>query len=207
MSAVTFPAEFRNVQAEYPIVFARTPPDGTLVPLALFGLKEKQNLYLQDGGWDALYIPMMTERVPFYIGNAPNGKVIHVDLDSPRISRTEGERAFQDDGSQTEFLNHISRLLGTLDDGLEGTKAFCDALVEHNLLEGFSIDINFRDGAQQQFAGFYTIQEERLAKLDGAAVARLHERGFLQSIYMVVASMNNFRALVNRANKLQLGMR
>ena len=205
MSAVTFPGEFRNVQAEYPIVFARMQ-DQSIVPLALFGLREKQNLFLKDGVWDALYIPLMVERIPFYIGAAPNGKVIHIDMDSPRISRSEGERVFKDDGGNTAYLDHVSSILGTLDEGLEGSKPFCDALVEHNLLEGFSIDITFRDGVKQQFGGFLTVQEERLANLDAAAVARLHQRGYLQAIYMVIASATNFRALIDRANKLQLGM-
>ena len=47
MYALTFPAEFRNVQAHYPIVFGKAP-DGTFTPLALFGFREKQNLFL-DG--------------------------------------------------------------------------------------------------------------------------------------------------------------
>ena len=38
---------------------------------------------------------MMVDRLPFLIGNGPNGKVIHIDLDSPRVSSTEGERLFR----------------------------------------------------------------------------------------------------------------
>ena len=76
------------------------------------------------------------------------------------------------------------------------------ALLEHNLLESFVIDIQFKDGAQHRFSGFYTIQEERLAKLDGAALGKLHERGYLQPIYMVIASFSNFRGLIERASRL-----
>src|SRR4051812_42054006 len=45
MGAPTFPGEFRNIQAHYPIVFHRTDA-GEFVPLALFGFREKQNLFL-----------------------------------------------------------------------------------------------------------------------------------------------------------------
>jgi hypothetical protein len=93
MYTLTFPAEFRNIQAHYPIVFGKAS-DGTFTPLALFGFREKQNLFLKDGKWDAQYIPLMIERNPFLIGNAPNGKVVHIDLESPRVSRTEGEAIF-----------------------------------------------------------------------------------------------------------------
>ena len=43
--ALTFPAEFRNIQAHYPIVFRKTA-DGALQPIALFGFEEGQNLFL-----------------------------------------------------------------------------------------------------------------------------------------------------------------
>ena len=97
MCALTFPAEFRNVQAHYPIVFAKAR-DGTFTPLALFGFREKQNLFLTPDGWDALYVPMMIERQPFLIGSSGTGKVVHIDLDSPRVSRTTGELLFLEHG-------------------------------------------------------------------------------------------------------------
>lgn len=206
MSALTFPAEFRNVQSHYPIVFAKWK-EGNIVPLALFGFREKQNLFLQGNTWDALYIPMMVERVPFLIGNGPNGKVIHIDLDSPRVSRSEGDRVFLEHGGNTEYLDHVTRMMGTLDEGLAATAPFVEALLEHNLLESFVLDIEFRDGAQHRFAGFQTIQEERLAKLDAEALGKLHARGYLQAIFMVVASLSNFRTLIERANKLNADAR
>jgi len=201
MYTLTFPAEFRNIQAHYPIVFGKSA-EGTFTPVALFGFREKQNLFLGDGKWDALYVPLMIERQPFLIGNAPNGKVVHVDLDSPRVSRTEGEAIFREHGGNTDYLERITGVLGSLHEGIESTPAFIAALLEHNLLESFVLDIQFNDGAQHRFAGFYTIQEERLAKLDAAALGRLHERGYLLPVFMVIASLSNFRALIERASRL-----
>jgi hypothetical protein len=206
MYTMTFPAEFRNVQAHYPIVFGKSQ-DGKFTPLALFGFREKQNLFLREGKWDASYLPMMLERVPFLIGNAPNGKVVHIDLDSPRVSRTEGEPIFLEQGGNTEFLERITGLLGMLHEGIESTPAFVQALLDHNLLESFVLDMQFNDGAQHRFGGFYTIQEERLGKLDATALGKLHERGFLLPIYMVIASFSNFRSLIERANKLNAAER
>ncbi len=201
MYAFTFPGEFRSVQAYYPIVFGKSA-DGSFSPLALFGFHEKQNLFLKEDGWDALYLPLILERGPFLIGKASNGKVIHLDLDSPRVTRGEGERVFLEHGGNSEYLEHISRVLGTLDEGIESTAPFMAALLEQDLLEPFTLDIQFQDGAQHRFAGFYTINEEKLNKLDGAALGKLHERGYLAAVYMVVASLANFRGLIERANKL-----
>lgn len=206
MYALTFPAEFRSIQAHYPIVFGKSA-DGNFTPLALFGFREKQNLFLREDRWDALYLPLMLERQPFLIGNGANGKVVHIDLDSARVSRTEGEAIFREHGGQTEYLDRITRVLGLLNDGVESTPAFIAALVEHNLLESFVLDMQFADGAQHRFAGFHTIQEDRLAKLDAATLGKLHERGYLLPIYMVIASLSNFRPMIDRAGRLDAAAR
>lgn len=207
MAVLTFPAEFRNVQAHYPIVFTKSK-EGDFVPLALFGFREKQNLFLGADGWDASYVPLMVERQPFLIGPAANDEpVIHIDLDSPRVSRTEGELVFLEHGGNTEFLNRVGSVLATIHQGMAATKPFIAALNEYDLLESFALDIKFRDGAEHRFTGFHTVQEDKLAKLDGTALGRLHEKGYLQAIFMVVASLSRFRDLIDRASKLNAGDR
>ena len=200
MAMLTFPSEFRNVQAHYPIVFAKSP-EGVFTPLALFGFKEKQNLFLTDQGWDAPYLPLMLERQPFFIGRANDTKVIHIDLDSPRVSRTEGERLFGDQGANSDYLNRAGSVLATIDKGVEQTPDFIAALVEHNLLESFVLDIDL-GGAHRRLAGFHTVQEERLAKLGAEALGKLHAKGHLQAIFMVIASMSNFRDLIERVRRV-----
>src|SRR3546814_3075642 len=60
MSSVTFPAEFRSVQAHYPIVF-RATGDGSFQPIPLFGLRDGENLFLDGDGWDATCLPLAVE--------------------------------------------------------------------------------------------------------------------------------------------------
>src|SRR3979490_2815031 len=126
MSAIVVPAEFRSVQACYPIVFQKQTDTGQFLPLALFGFESGQNLFLTESGWDASYIPLSIERLPFRTGGqrlgqqaAPPPLVVHVDLDSPRISWTEGEPVFLEYGGTTEFLQRASTLLHVLHAGLE----------------------------------------------------------------------------------------
>jgi hypothetical protein len=214
MSALTFPAEFRELQAHYPIVFAKNQDGTSFDPIALFGFQQGENLFLGGGpglgnGWDAPYIPLTVERQPFLIGRPADGSedamMIHVDLDSPRVSNTEGEPLFLSYGGSTEYLERISRVLRSIHDGLETTKGFVEALLHLELLESFVLDIELNDGSQNRLAGFYTINEERLAKLSGEQLARLHEVGYLQAIYMAVASLSQFRALIERKNRTLAG--
>jgi hypothetical protein len=64
------------------------------------------------------------------------------------------------------------------------------------------LDIELDDGSQNRLAGFYTIHEERLAALKPEQLGRLHEAGYLQAIYMAVASLSQFRELIERKNRL-----
>jgi hypothetical protein len=206
MYAMTFPAEFRNVQAHYPIVFGQGR-DGTFTPLALFGFRDKQNLFLRDGKWEASYLPAFVERQALLIGNAPSGKVIHVDLDHPRASRAEGERLFDENGGNTLFLQRMGSLLAAIDEGVAATPAFIAAIQEFNLLEGFALDIRFTDGSQKRFTGFHTIQEDRLKELGAEALGKLHSQGHLQAVFMVIASMSNYREMIERASRLDAAER
>lgn len=196
MSALTFPAEFRSLQAHYPIVFRQSA--GSFLPLALFGFQEGQNLFLSGERWDASYLPMTIERQPFLIGNTGGELMIHVDMDSPRVSRSEGEAVFLPHGGSTEFLERINSLLLAIHQGIQTTPAFIQALLQLELLESFVLDIELGDGSQNRLAGFHTINEERLEALPGSDLERLARAGHLQSIYMAIASLSNFRALIER---------
>jgi hypothetical protein len=88
----------------------------------------------------------------------------------------------------------------TIHQGLLDTPPFLDALKEYNLLESFVLDVELDDGSQGRLAGFYTINEERLAALDAQAIDSLHKAGYLAPIYFQLASLSNFRALIDRKN-------
>jgi hypothetical protein len=202
MAAVTFPAEFRNIQAHYPIVFAKTK-EGLFNPLALFGFRDKQNLFLGPNGWEVPYVPLMIERQPFLIGPAnSDGPLIHIDLDSPRVSQSEGELVFREHGGTTEFLDRMGSMLATIHQGMAATQPFLSAITEYELLESFALEMRFKDGAEHRFTGFYTVHEEKLAKLDGTALGKLHAKGYLQPLFMIIASLSNLRDMVERASKL-----
>jgi hypothetical protein len=205
MYAVTFPSEFRNIQAHYPIVF-RKNAQGQFEPIALLGFQERQNLFLTSRGWDATYIPLTIERLPFLIGFSTDKQpMMHVDLDSPRISRTAGEPVFRDYGGNTDFLERMSSVLLAIHQGIAGVQPFVAALLEHELLESFVLDVQLANGSQNRLTGFYAINEERLQGLDGTVLERLHRAGYLQAIHMAIASLSQFRALIERMNERNAG--
>lgn len=201
MSAPVTVEEFRRLQAHYPIVFQ--PDDrGGFVPVALFGLEEGSNLFLTPdaaSGWDADYLPLSVQRLPFSIGVADEELRMMVDMDSRRISQgAEGEAVFLPHGGTTDFTENANAVLRSLHEGFQATTDFIQTLMAHELLEPFTLDVERPDGTHGQLVGFYIIHEERLAALDAANVGLLHQAEYLMPIYMAMASLSNFTKLINR---------
>jgi hypothetical protein len=201
MLAITFPAEFRDLQAHYPIVFRKAADGVGFEPVVLFGFQDGENLFLDGEKWDASYVPLAIERQPFLIGVTSGEPMVHVDVASPRVSRTEGQEVFLTHGGNSEYLEQLNSVLGAIYQGLQATPAFINALLEHSLLESFVFDIELDDGSQNRLAGLYTINEEKLAALGAEALGRLHQNGYLQAIYMSLASLSRFRDLIDRKNR------
>lgn len=207
MLAPVFPHEFRNVQAAYPIVFIKDASSGGFRPVSLFGFEDGQNLFLDEHGWDASYIPLAVRMKPFLIGvtsdeTGQKRMEVHVDLDHPRVSNDEGEPLFLDHGGHAPLLQEVTAVLEEVHTGEQSVGIFSSRLDELDLLEPFTLDITLNDGSQGRLTGYYTIAEEKLYSLDAETLGQLQEQGMLQPIYMAVASVSQFRNLIDRRNRL-----
>ena len=133
MYVMTYPMEFRDIQSCYPILFTKDSNTGGFFAAALLGFEADQNLFLQEDGWDAAYIPAVVQRQPFLIASGGEGDdrppVVSLDLDHPRVSQDEGEALFESDGSSTEFLDQKIALLDKLHRGLQHSSGFIDTLL------------------------------------------------------------------------------
>lgn len=205
----TFAREFRQLQSHYPIIFRQVDAGGgaPFEAIALMGFTENENLFLGPDGWDAPAIPLLIARQPFLIGRNGEELMIQVDLDNPRVrvgngdGEGEGEPVFLPHGGNTEYLERISAMLSTIHQGMQAEAGFLWALMKHELLETFALDVTLDDGSQSRLSGFYTIHEERLAGLGAAALHELHQAGHLAPIYYALASLSNFRGLIDRKNR------
>jgi hypothetical protein len=205
--AHAFPSEFRHIEAYYPIVFRKNPETTQFEIVALFGFVENENIFLKDGTWKDSYIPLAVAREPFLIGfqNTSDGNrnpVVHINIDSPRVSKTEGESIFLPQGGNSPYLEYVNSILMGIYEGIDQGKDFVNALLKFDLLESFIFNAELKDGSKYQMTGFYTINEENLANLNGEALSVLHGKGYLQLIYLAVASLANIGKLIRRKNDL-----
>lgn len=203
---LTFPEEFRAVQAYYPIFFQKDPSTGRFVPVALFGFQHEENLFLNDNGWDAGYIPVAAARQPFLIGskngenNAEENRVLLVDMDSPRVNKEEGQALFLEFGGNTDYLDHMASMMEALHQGVKSNDDFINCLTDLELLESFTLDVQLKDSSKHQMVGFYTINEERLEQLPEEQLLKLAQSGYLKAIHMTLASQGNVGHLIRRKN-------
>ena len=202
---MTYPMEFRDIQSCYPILFTKDPNTGGFFAAAVLGLEPNQNLFLKDDTWDAAYVPALVQRQPFLIATGGEGDdkppVVSLDLDHPRVSEDEGEPLFTSDGEPSEFLQQKIDLLDKLHRGLQHGAGFIDTLLRHELLEQITLDLAFNDGSKQTLQGFYCIAEEKLYQLKGDVLESLNQAGFLQPVFMAVASLSRIRDLIDRRNR------
>ncbi len=207
MFVPTFPAEFRSVQACYPILFHRNS-SGETYPVALFGFERNENLFLDDAGWHAPYVPAMIRRQPFLIGfqQSKDGsvtdpvRVLSLDMDHPRVSTREGQALFQPLGGRTPYLEETAVLLEDIHAGHAHSKNFVETLQQQGLLEAVTLDIMLADGSRNQLLGFNTIDEDKVRQLPGATLEEFSRQGFLLPVFMVLASTLNVRKLIDLKN-------
>lgn len=208
-SVMTFPTEYGDVQREYPIFFRKDPGTGEYLSVALLGFEKNENLFLDESGWHANYIPGVVARGPFLIGfqqqevggNARQEPVIHVDMDDPRISESEGEPVFLPQGGNSRYLERIATILKGIQDGMAAHKKMFAAFTAMNLVEPVKVEIKFNAEEQYDLLGMYTISEEKLAALDGDSLVKLNRAGFLQGAFLVIASLNNVKKLIDMKHR------
>jgi hypothetical protein len=209
MASLAVPAEFRRLACEYPILFRHDPASQSFSALALFGFEAGENLFLADGRWDASCRPLAMAVQPFLVGRSTTPGApsqVHIDMGHPRVSTSgEGVRLFDDGGQPTPLVEQIAGLLGALDEGYQASAGFLEALDRLELLEPFSMDVTLDNGAMHRLVGYHIIAEDRLRALDPASLAELHAQGYLEPVYMAVASVGNLAKLVRRKNRRVAG--
>ncbi len=202
--AVIYPFEFSAVHKEYPILFQKDENTGEFQAIAFFGFEENENLFLDDD-WEANYIPAVIRREPFFIGfqqesgSSEPTMVVHVDMNSPRISTDgTGQPVFLDNGGNTDYLNEVRETLVHMHNGIASSKQMMAQFLDLDLIERVTLDITFRNEAKFKTDMFYTINKEKLFGLNESAVAAMHKSGLLQLAYMAIDSLSNIKTLIKR---------
>jgi hypothetical protein len=188
--------EFPLLVTHYPILLSKDSETGAFFCGAMLGIDEGENLFLkEDGGHDG-HRPLNLQRMPFYV----SGDDLAIDLDHSRIATDKGEPLFDDQGEPTPYLDSIKATFQQLKPGMEMTKRFVETLLRFDLLEPIDVVLGFDDGTKRNLADLYTVNQEALRKLPDASVLELFRRGYLQLIYLLIASLKQIPVLAQKKN-------
>lgn len=198
------PTEFEDVQREYSI-FIRKDQNDQFVAVALLGLDKGENLFLREGRWDARYIPAVHRRGPFFLGvretqgegEAKRELAVHVDLDDPRVGDEAGEPLFKEHGGNAPYLDHVSRALQTIHEGMAAATPMFALLKELGLIQPIEIEAQLGDGQTYKIPSLFTIGMQQLQGLTGVQLERLHRSGFLAPAIFIRSSLPNMNRLID----------
>lgn len=194
--------------AEYPIIFSATATEGEYLPLAVMGLKEGQNLFINgEGKISARYIPAFIRRYPFVLGGSKDAETLTLCIDEGSKAcipdGSSGKRLFDENGERSAHLKEVVEFLKDYQYRAEMTKAFCKKLHELDLLEPMQANITFKDneGANINLTGFYVVKREKLKTISDADALDLFKKDGLELIYSHIQSLSNLNVLISKMSE------
>jgi hypothetical protein len=196
-----FMAEFGPCSSECPVVFAKNGETGQIRPVIMTGFKPDENLLCEDGKWLGRYLPASlrpSALIAMPDKNNSEKLVICVDEESSLVNTEQGERLFDDEGKQTEFLQNQSKLAAEVRaHGLQMLE-FVETLTELSLLKSNPISVTPPNGQPFNVTGLYFVDEAALGELSAEKLAELRDKGYLRAIYASLVSLHRLDDLMQR---------
>lgn len=199
LTGVEFPAAARDL----PILFAgQSMADAG--PMALLGLRQSENLYVDaEGQWaQGIYVPAFIRRYPFVLAEKPEGQegddfTVFLDEAYEGFGQEDGERLFKEDGTDSEMLANAVNFLGEFQNHVGRTQWFMEQIRKHDLLEPRNIRLE-KDGKVINLNGLFVISEEKLRKLDEKTAQEFLREGVFGWIYAHLLSLSNIDRVAQR---------
>lgn len=184
--------EFPQAARHYPIIFAS---GDNPVPLALMGLNEGVNVFVDEAGkvTQPIYIPAYVRRYPFLLAKLnPSSEELSLCFDpsSGLIGESgEGMDLFAD-GQPSEATKAALNFCEQFEQAGQRTQAFIDELKKHDLLMEGEVAIQ-QDGNDQPFVyrGFQMINQDKLREVRGDVLRGWAQSGLLPLLYAHLFSL------------------
>ncbi|KAA0014622.1 SapC family protein [Billgrantia pellis] len=196
-------AEFPAAASDLPIVF--TDAEGSVLPVAVLGIDQDSNLMVDgEGQWRGEYVPAFLRRYPFVFASSEDGKTFTLCIDEDYEglnAEGRGERFFDSDGEQTQYMAKVLDFLQDYQAHFQRTRAFCNRLVELDLLEAVEAQISLPEGGKRTLTGFKAVNRQKLKELPEGALKSMLATDELELLYVHLQSMRNF----NRLSRLARG--
>jgi hypothetical protein len=194
--------EFSVACRDYPLVFTSGDEGKTYAPVAVLGLTNGENLFLNNGVWDSgVYLPAYVRRYPFCMARVTLDKVEQNDrliCVEKEFLADKGELMFDEDGKALAKWQPIEKLLQEYEADLERSREMSDILADYGLLEPFAMQAQPNTGAAMNLTGMYRVDEKKMEFLNASQHKNLIKKGVMGRIYAHLISLDNFTRLLDR---------
>lgn len=198
----TVVSELPQLISDYTVAFLER--EGKIALVALLGLKEGENLYLNaDGSWAADYVPALFRQYPFAAmlageGDKRKGILCIAENFSGLNSKGKGIALFDESGAASQLVEAAQKMATSLANGALRTETFCANLQKHNLLRPMRASFKSSSGEERRISGILAVDRTALDVISAKALKELQASGDLEFIYLHLASMQNLRKMGTR---------
>ena len=184
--------EFPQAGRHFPIVFASGE---NTVPLALMGLNEGVNVFVEDDGTvlNNVYLPAYARRYPFMLAKLqPTSEELSLCFDptSDLIGEHADGQPLFDGTEATKTTQDVLQFCEQFEQAGQRTQAFVEELKKHDLLMEGEVSIQQPEGGQPfVYRGFQMVDQEKLRNIRGDVLRGWAQSGLLPLIYAHMFSL------------------
>jgi len=193
--------EFPQAQRHFPIIFSS---GDNPVPLALMGLNEGVNVFIDDEGalTGPVYVPAYARRYPFMLARINAGSEelsLCFDPTTDLIGDFEDGLPLFDGENPTESCKATLNFCEQFEVAGQKTNAFMEELKKHDLLMDGEVAIQ-QEGQEQPFVyrGFKMVDENKLREMRGDVLRGWNQSGLLPLIFAHLFSLELMRDVFGR---------
>ncbi|ALR21330.1 MULTISPECIES: SapC family protein [Sphingobium] len=190
--------EFVAAQRFLPIIFSAGDDS---VPLALMGLNEGVNIFLDEEGKlrGPAYVPAYVRRYPWMLAKLrPDSDELSLCFDptSEVLGAFEEGQPLFEDGKPTELTQGVLKFCEDFEQAAARTGQFVRELQEMDLLMDGEVAIQV-PGSEQPFIyrGFRMVNEEKLRDMRGDQLRKINQSGMLPLIHAHLFSLQLMREI------------
>jgi len=174
--------EFIQAQRYYPIVFSL---GDNPVPLALMGLNEGVNTFVDDDGrlLQPTYVPAYIRRYPFMLAKVTQDTdtlSLCFDPSSGLVGEFEDGQALFDGDQPSQATQNILKFCEEFEVSAQRTNQFMEELKKLDVLMEGELSVQLNNEMQPAiYRGFRMVDEERFRELRGDELRRINQNGIL----------------------------
>ncbi len=188
--------EIIEAQKCYPIFFAKDE-EGDIVPFAVMGITQNENLFINAKGEIGCYIPAVLRVYPFSITNYQGSFSLVID-EAAQQKYPGSKKLFTPKGNLTKEGQKIVKLVEEVYADLQKTKKALKILDTLKLLKPIDVSIDVGK-SRYVFEHFLVADQEKMKNLSDNKIAKLYRDSILDVVILHVASLSNLERLARMA--------